>query len=170
MDESPDIRLTVTSLCREDLRRAPSGSLELADVGLLQCQDDSAVIGLAQYADGRIDSGGIGVDEVFHVIAVDSLMSALFGSEAGEATAVQPDLIIVNEVGILVGIHAVGGEVDHAGLFVHLLYATYVELAFGDLAYHLRRLPVIEVEMAVSVALTGPKDMTTVGEVVAVVL
>ena len=179
MDESPHVGHSVASLGYEHLWRLPSLSLQAADVGSLQGAQYLAVLGRAEHGDGRCGDGGVGVDEVGHVVGVGDAVVAFLRGEADEVLAVEPYFIIMYEVGVLLlggtlaavaGAEsrlAVGREVDDALLLVDMLDATHVVLAASDLPDELSLLAVVEVDVMIAVALAGPEDALSVLEVTA---
>jgi hypothetical protein len=83
--------------------------------------------------------------------------------ELFQARAVQVDPIEVGEVGVFAGLPAAGGEVEDAGLFVHLDGPLADELAGRELRLELA-LAVIEIIMAPAVPLGPPDDLLAAAE------
>src|SRR5262249_36650673 len=91
-------------------------------------------------------------------------------SQRREATAVEIDPVVVDEVRVFAGIHAAGLEPDLALLFVYLLDAAHHPFAFRNLVLHLAGHSIVKIEMIPAVALRHPDDLFPVANVTAVLL
>ena len=89
-------------------------------------------------------------------------MVTLLGCKTYQTLAIQAYLIIMYQIGILGFVHATGREIDDTSLLIHVLYATHVVFALGNLAYQFAFLTIVQIDMVTSVTLAGPDDMFTV--------
>ena len=80
------------------------------------------------------------------------------GGEAHQIAAVETDAVIMHQIGILLAVHAAGGEPDHALLLVDAVDAAHIPLARGYLPLHLARRHVVKIDMVVVVALARPQQ------------
>ena len=83
-------------------------------------------------------------------------MVAFLWRQAYQVLAVKPYFIIMYEVRVFIGIHAVGREIDNTCFLVNALDVAHIELSLGDLTNQLASLAIIEVDMVTPVALTCP--------------
>src|SRR5450759_3947385 len=123
-----------------------------------------------QFGDrGQIDAR-VRVHVVLHVGRKRDLMVRVRGREWGEAGTVEVDPVVVEEVWILAGVHAVGAEPDLPLLLVDLLDAANRPLALRDLVLDRPRGTVEQVEVVPAVAFRHPDDLAPVPGVVAELL
>ena len=80
---------------------------------------------------------------------------------------VEVDAIVVNEIGILFGVHSARTEPDPAVLHIHAVHAPNRPVALRDLVLNLPRLAVEHIEVVPPIALRHPDDLLAVVDVVA---
>ena len=166
-DDPPDVRHPVPALGHEDLGVLPSGRQQRRSVGPLQLHDQRPVGRPAELGDGGLVDSRPLVDVVLMVGGEGDFMHAVGLGVRHQPGAVEVDAVVVDEVGVLLGVHAVRAEPDLAVRHIHAVHAADRPLALGDLILHLPRLAVEHVEVVPAVALGHPDDLPAVVEVVA---
>ena len=94
-------------------------------------------------------------------------MHSLVGGQVGQSVAVESDAVVAYQVGILLLLHTVGGEVDAAVLLVHLQHLSYIPFPFGDLVRGSCRASVVHIQVVPVVAFAHPDEAFAVLQVVA---
>src|SRR5207249_11646507 len=88
---------------------------------------------------------------------------AVAGGQRRQAGAVEVDAVGVQEIRVLVGLHAAGREPDLPLLLVHLGDAAHHPQTPSDLVLDLAGGDVDQVQVVPSVALGGPQDLLALG-------
>ena len=86
--------------------------------------------------------------------------------ESRQPGSIEVDAIVVDEVRILIRVHATGREPDLPVLLVHTLDLPDHPASPGDLVLHPARGPVVEVEVPPAISLRHPDDLFPVTDVV----
>ena len=125
-----------------------------------------AVASTPQHGHGSLARGGVHVYEIPVIRRQRGTVHRSLGCQRHEVLAVESDAVVVDEVGILLLVHAVGREVHDTLRLVHILHLAHVPRTLGDLA-QLARLLAYEIQMVVVVALARPEQALRVCEMMA---
>jgi len=88
--------------------------------------------------------------------------------QAGQAATVQVDAVVTDQIGVFVGVHAVGRKPNLAGFLIQFQNISDVPFTLGDLTFYLAGGPVVNVEMVPVVPFAHPNNFLTVFQVITV--
>ena len=165
LDNAPHKGLAVAARGGEDLGGLPPLGLKSRDVGLLELHNQLARAAVAQLRDGGRVGLRVGVHKERAVGREDSRVLTLLGRKTYGITLVDTHTVVVHQIGVLLGVHAAGGEIDDALFLVYVHDTAHVPLAAGDLTLHCARSHVVEIDVVVVVALTCPQQLLAVAYV-----
>ena len=139
----------------EDLGRPEARRDRRGHVTLLERQRAS-VAHASQLDDRRQIDARVRVDVVLVIRRPRDVVRAIRLRVRDQTRAVEVDAVVVNEVRVLLRVHAARAEVDLAVGDIDAVHAAHHPLALRDLVLHAARLAIVQVEVVPAIALRRP--------------
>jgi hypothetical protein len=127
LDDTPHGSDTIATGGYKDFRGDPSGGGEGRDVGGSEGYGGSGTAEHSHLSGGRSVLSGVGVDKGREILIEAGIMVGWLGSEICEVSAVEIYATIMDVVGILIGVYAIGSEIDDTILFIDMEDAANTE-------------------------------------------